>query len=468
MLQITYMSTLTLVLSFALILVLAIVYVKYLIDNNWKSKINLQYIDRQIHIQLEQQFNTINQLLDEERNLHNATRSDLATKLQEIRGLEDKMEFRVKELQRMKEESRMDFENLANRILEEKSEKFTLQNKIQMEVVLNPLKEKISDFQSNLQNQINEESKSRVALKEQIEMLRVLNQRISLEANQLASAIKGDKKMQGDWGEVQLDMILQRSGLENGVHYTSQHSSKDDSGNQKRPDFVIYLPDGKCLIIDSKVSMNAYEKYYHEEDENERALHLKMHISNLRNHIKSLSGKGYESLPNLKSPEYVLMFIPLEPAFSVALREDSKLFMDALDNNIVMVTTSTLIATMRTVYHIWRQEKQNQNAALIAKESGLLYDKFVGFVEDLKKVGSKLDDADRSYKDAMGKLTDSTRKGDTVIGRVERIKKLGAKTNKSIPLDLLAQIEEDVEEEVGILDERHIEDKVGSGEMEGN
>lgn len=436
------MSTTVLILSFLIVLLLVLSFFKYLWDTKWKNKILTQYIDKNIYQQLENQLIIISQTLDLERANHNETKTDLATKQQEIKGLHDMMDFQMKEVNRVKEESRRDFENLANKILEEKSEKFTQQNKLNMEVVLGPLKEKISDFQSKLQNQITDESKSRVELKTQIEMLRELNQRISTEANQLASAIKGDKKMQGDWGEVQLDMILQRSGLEEGIHYTTQFSQKDDSGSNKRPDFIIHLPEGKSLIIDSKVSLSAYERYFQAEDEKERANQLKLHIASLRSHIRDLSSKEYEYLPNLKSPEYVLMFIPLEPAFSAALKEDNKLFMDALDNNIVLVTTSTLIATMRTVYHIWRQEKQNQNAALIAKESGLLYDKFVGFIEDMKRIGSKIVEADKAYQDAMGKLTESSRKGDTVIGRAERVKKLGAKTSKSLPAELLAQIEE--------------------------
>jgi len=272
--------------------------------------------------------------------------------------------------------------------------------------------------------------------------LKVLNLQLSGDAQNLASALKGDSKTQGDWGEFQLELLLEKAGLLKGTHYYTQPSFKDENGSDKRPDFIIQLPEGKHLIVDSKVSLTAYEKYFNAEDASKKSKFLKEHVDSIRGHIKDLSGKNYQHLYQINSPDYLLLFVPIEPAFAAALLHDSKLFLYALDNNIVIVTTSTLLATMRTVSYIWRQERQKKNVLEIARQSGLLYDKFVGFVEDLQDMGQRLDQAQASYHGAMNKLSDSKKYGDTLIGRAEKIKELGAKATKSLPEEFLEEEED--------------------------
>ncbi|MEO1623830.1 MAG: DNA recombination protein RmuC, partial [Bacteroidota bacterium] len=271
----------------------------------------------------------------------------------------------------------------------------------------------------------------------EIEQLRHLNLQLSQDANNLVSALKGESKTQGDWGEIQLETLLEKAGLHKGIHYQTQLSFRDSNGRQKRPDCIINLPEGKHLVIDSKVSLVAYERYYNCEDEQERLQHLKAHTESLRQHIKDLSSKNYQQLYQIHSPDYLLLFVPIEPAFSLALATDHRLFLDALDKNIVVVTTSTLLATMRTVSFIWKQEKQKKSVLEIARQSGMLYDKFVKFVEDLQAIGQKLDSARLSYDAAMHKLREGRRHGDTLIGRAQKIKELGAKASRSLPNELI-------------------------------
>ncbi len=282
-----------------------------------------------------------------------------------------------------------------------------------------------------------ENTKQRITLSEEIRHLRHLNEQLSQDANQLVSALKGDSKFQGDWGEFQLEVLLEKSGLEKGIHFVTQSSFKDNAGRQKRPDFIINLPENKNLIIDSKVSLKAYEAYFNCEVEEEQATYLKAHLDSLRSHIRDLSSKNYQRLYQINSPDYLLMFVPIEPALSLALQEDKSLFLDALDRNIVIVTSSTLLATMRTVSYIWKQDKQKKSVLEIARQSGLLYDKFVGFVTDLQEIGKKLDDARGAYDGAMNKLHTSKKYGDTILGRAKRIKELGANASKELPSDLL-------------------------------
>ncbi|MFT5166973.1 MAG: DNA recombination protein RmuC, partial [Saprospiraceae bacterium] len=226
------------------------------------------------------------------------------------------------------------------------------------------------------------------------------------------------------------------------VHYQTQSSFKDHEGRDKRPDFIINLPESKHLVIDSKVSLVAYERYYNEPEDKKRKKHLKAHVDSVKKHIKDLSSKNYQQLYQINSPDYLLLFVPIEAAFSLAITEEKKIFIDALEKNIVIVTTSTLLATMRTVSYIWKQERQKKSVLEIARQSGLLYDKFCNFVEDLKAIGHKLTSAQSSYHDAMNKLTDGKRMGDTLIGRAEKIKQLGAKTSKQLPKELVDIVEE--------------------------
>jgi DNA recombination protein RmuC len=281
-----------------------------------------------------------------------------------------------------------------------------------------------------------EETREKSGLKKEIEQLHSLNLQLSRDANNLASALKGQNKTQGDWGEAQLQVLLENSGLQKGVHFTTQVTYQDQAGASKRPDFVIQLPDNKQLIIDSKVSLTAFERFYNDPDTTQKEKHLKAHIESIRAHVNDLSGKNYQNLPEINSPDYLLLFIPLESALTAATQADARLFSDALDRNIVLVTTSSLLATMRTVAHLWKQEKQNRSVQEIARQSGLLYDKFVTFVDDLRTIGTRLDQAHQAYGDAMNKLSSATRPGDTLIGKAEKIRELGAKATKMLPGDM--------------------------------
>lgn len=326
------------------------------------------------------------------------------------------------------------FENLANKILDEKSRKFTDQNKTSLSELLNPLKERIHAFEERVEKSSKENNLWNATLKEQIAGLKELNMQITHEAEKLTKALKGDSKVQGDWGEIQLERILEKAGLEKEVHFSTQGSIRDEEGNLKRPDFIVNLPEDKHLIIDSKVSLTAYERFVGEDNEEKRAAYLKQHLASVRDKIKDLGEKSYQDLYGLNAPDYVMMFIPVEPAFHLAVQQDDGLYSYALEKNIILVTTSTLLAVMRTVAFIWRQDNQNKHVMEIARVGGTLYDKFEGFTQDLIRVGNSLDSTKKSYQEAMNKLTEG--KGN-LISQTERLKELGAKAKKSIDPRLL-------------------------------
>lgn len=399
------------------------------------------YVHRKVYENLHEQAELLRYDMKEKEDDCIALEKSLAARERDILYLEEKINTWQHDFEMLQNKAHTEFENIANRLLEEKSKKFTYQNEQKLNVLLHPLREKIREFGHDIERRFTEEAKDKVSLKKEIEQLRYLNQQLSTDAQHLAAALKGDPKIQGNWGELQLELLLEKAGLQRGMHFEAQPSFKDSNGQDKRPDFIIYLPDKKHLIVDSKVSLIAYERFYNEENEDLRAGYLRDHIASIRNHIRDLSGKNYQHLYQIHSPDYLLMFIPIEPAFAVALQSDSRLFLDALEKNIVLVTNSTLMATMRTVSFIWRQERQNRNVLEIARQSGLLYDKFVNFVEDLKEVGARLDQAQTTWQGAMNKLSQSKRYGDTLVGRAQRIKELGAKATKTLPLDLLNEEE---------------------------
>ena len=407
-----------------------------------RSSLERDYVSRALFNNLQEQadhhYNNYQQKLAEERGLQ-----DQLTRLQvEFDQLDKQLSGQQEEMLRLQAESRVHFERVANQLLEEKSERFSIQNAKQLQQILNPLQERIQNFEQQVERRFLEETRDRVSLKEEIKHLRALNNQLSTDANNLAGALRGDSKSQGDWGEWQLEGLLKASGLESGIHYRSQASFADLEGNQKRPDFIINLPDDKHLIVDSKVSLTAYERYCSSPEEApERAAHLRNHCQSLRRHYKDLSRKNYTQLYQINSPDYLLLFVPIEPAFSLALRHDQQLFLDALDERVVMVTSSTLLATLRTVSYIWKQEKQKQHVLDIARQSGMLYDKFVGFVSDMQEIGKRLDQTQRSYHAALNKLSDSKRYGDTLVGRAERLRKLGAKAQKRLPKELVYEEE---------------------------
>jgi len=349
-------------------------------------------------------------------------------------NLQNKLDEQKSEIEKLQEKFTKEFENLANKILEEKSTKFTSQNKENIDQILRPLNEKIKDFEKKVEDVYVNESKDRAGLRAQILELTKLNQQVSTEANNLTNALKGQSKTQGNWGEFILESILEKSGLVKGREYLVQESMTAESGKRFQPDVLVKLPEDKTIVVDSKVTLTAYEKYSSAENDEDRSAALREHIISIRNHIKGLSGKNYQNLYAIKSLDFVLMFMPIEPAFSLAVQYDSAIFNDAFEKNIVIVSPSTLLATLRTIASIWRQENQNKNALEIARQSGAMYDKFVGFVEDLISVGKKIDDAKGSYTDAMKKLHEGS---GNLVSRTEKIKALGAKASKSLPQSLL-------------------------------
>ncbi len=395
------------------------------------------YVRRELYEQLERTADLLRDDLGEkEADLRRQT-AELARKEERILALEEQVRSRKEQLLELQRQNEQTFENLANKLLEEKSRRFVQSNREQMDALLNPLREKIREFGESIQKKFEADARDKHLLKASIEQLQQLNGRLSEDANRLAKALTGDNKTQGDWGEYQLEMLLQKAGLEKEVHYSAQNSFKDEDGRHKRPDFVIHLPEGKELIIDCKVSLTSYERYFGAEDEQERKRHLREHLLSLKQHIRSLGQKNYQQLYGIRSPDYVLLYLPVEGAFALAQQADAELFVKALDNNIVLVSPTTLLATMRTVAYIWKQEKQKKSVEEIVRQSGLLYDRFVSFVNDLKEIGQRLDGAQLAYDKAMRKLTTGKRPGDTLIGRAEKIRKMGANASKKLPPDLL-------------------------------
>lgn len=401
------------------------------------TQLQIGYVAKEIHESLQNQADMLREDMKEKEESIIVLEKALAGRERDLLYLEEKLVHWQRDIETLQGRAHLEFENIANRILEEKSKKFTDQNEKQLNDLLHPLREKIKDFGQDIDRRFTDEAKDKVSLKKEIESLRELNMQLSTDAQHLASALKGDSKVQGDWGELQLELLLEKSGLQKGIHFTVQPTYKDENGQHKRPDFVIHLPEGKHLVVDSKVSLKAYELFFNAESEELRAGHLKSHLDSLRNHIRELGSKNYQLLYQINSPDYLLLFVPIEPAFSLALQHDSKLFLEALEKNIVLVTTTTLMATMRTVSFIWRQERQKKNVLEIARQSGLLYDKFVSFVDDLQEIGLRLNQARNAWDGAMNKMSDSKRFGDTLIGRAQKIKELGAKTSKRLPADLL-------------------------------
>lgn len=338
------------------------------------------------------------------------------------------------EVEQLQNKFTKEFENLANKILEEKSVKFTEQNKSNIANLLSPLQDKILHFEKKVEDTHKESIDYHAALRQQILGLRDMNEQMSRETLNLTKALKGDNKLQGNWGELVLERVLEKSGLEKGREYDIQKSFSNEDGQRLLPDVIIHLPDGKKMIVDSKVSLTAYEKCVNEEESALKSLYLKEHLNSIKRHVEQLGNKNYHELYQMESPDFVLLFIPIEPAFAMALNEDSTLYNRAFEKNIIIVTPSTLLATLRTIDSMWTNQKQQEHAYEIARQAGALYDKFEGFVTDLIKVGKRIDDSRNDYQSAMNKLTDG--KGN-LISSVERLKKMGAKAKKQLPENLL-------------------------------
>jgi DNA recombination protein RmuC len=350
----------------------------------------------------------------------------LATSHANETNLHHRLSEQKLEIANMKQQFTLEFENLANRIFEEKAVKFSQQNQLNLSSLLNPLGEKIKDFERKVEEVYNLEGKERATLKEQIRALTELNQQMSTETKNLTLALKGDSKTQGNWGEMILESILQKSGLVKNREYMLQVSLSTEIGKRYQPDVIVNLPDNKVLIIDSKVSLTAYERFISSEDDGGRNLARKEHALSFKNHIKNLSAKNYQSLYQIKSLDFVLMFIPIESAFALAIQDNNELFEEALSNNIVLVCPTTLLATMRTVASLWRSEKSAQNAHEIARIGGELYDRLVGFLDSMELVDGAIRNTHNKYHDALTKLNGN--KG--IIKSAAKLKDLGARTNK--------------------------------------
>ncbi len=345
-----------------------------------------------------------------------------------VESLSEKLALERNEQQNIREAFRKEFEAISNKLLNENAKHFKEQSSEGLEKILDPLRENLKDFKSRLEETYSETGKQNAVLKDQIS-------RITTEAANLARALKGDVKVLGNWGEQRLDQILEKSGLQLGVHYDRQQSATDVEEDQRRfLDVIVKLPDGKHLIIDSKVSLTNYEAHLNAEDDTARAVQLQKHIECIRKHVKDLAGKRYQHLYGISSPDFVLMYIPLEAAFFAAVAHEPDLFADALDKNVVLITNSTLLATLRTVSSVWRLAAQQKNAADIAVRGGQLYDKFAGFIDDLQRVGAALGEGQKQYDDAMKKLSQGR---GNLVWQTEELKRLGAKASKSLPTPLL-------------------------------
>ena len=350
-------------------------------------------------------------------------------------------EEKLKLLAEAKQQLTLEFETLAQKILEEKSERFTKQNQTNIETTLNPLREQLTEFRKRVEDVYDKDSKDRTSLRAELSHLQNLNQRIGEEALNLTRALKGDNKTQGNWGEVVLERVLEESGLRKGHEYETQVALRSDEGQRRNPDVIVHLPDNKDIVIDAKVTLIAYERYCNAATEAERDIALRQHIAAVRGHIDGLSLKQYENLTGVRSLDFVLIFIPIEAAFLAAFEHDASVFREAYEKNIIVVSPTTLLATLRTVQTIWRYERQNANAERIANEAGKLHDQFAGLLQSLQDIGRYLDKSRDAYEQTVDRFS---RGRGNLVKRVNDLARLGAKTKKSLPPELLESAEDDM------------------------
>ena len=384
-----------------------------------------------------------NALLKEESNAKTQQITDLSIECERLKSdnanNEAKLSAQKEEISNLRDELNKEFKILANEIFEEKTRKFSQLNEEKLQSILNPLKENINKFEKKIDETYNNETREKTALKKELEHIININRQMSDDAQKLTNALKGDKKLQGNWGEMQLEQILEKSGLERNLHYVRQEYFADDEGNKLIPDYVINLPQDKHYIIDSKVSLVNYERSFNADSDEDRLLYLNEHIKDIKKHIDLLSRKNYHQLTN--TPDFVFMYFAFESALFSALQHDNTLFDYAFKKNIILVSTTTLLASLRTVSFIWTQENQRKYALEIAKQGGQLYDKFVGFIDNMVKVGRSLDTAKSTYQDAMHQLVKHNANGSynagTIVGQAEVLKNLGATVSKQIPKNIL-------------------------------
>ncbi|MCW2119605.1 DNA recombination protein RmuC [Flavobacterium sp. 7A] len=447
-------TTFSLLLTFVIALALGFIIGKLLSGsstNAEKSSFNQQLIGLQSQLELVKEQRMSDQANFEQQRKDNQNEKEqlrndketlviqLSKKEADFDNLWERNKEQKQEVEQLQEKFTKEFENLANKILEEKSTKFTEQNNENMKNILSPLQDKIQLFEKKVEDTHKESIDYHAALRQQILGLREMNLQMSKETLNLTKALKGDSKIQGNWGELVLERVLEKSGLEKGREYEVQQSFTAEGGNRVFPDVVINLPDGKKMIVDSKVSLTSYERYINEEDDELKVSYLKEHVNSINRHVAQLGNKNYQDLYQIESPDFVLLFIPIEPAFAMALNEDTTLYNKAFEKNIVIVTPATLLATLRTIDSMWTNQKQQENAFEIARQAGALYDKFEGFVTDLIRIGKKLEETKTEYNGAMNKLVEG--KGN-LITSVEKLKKMGAKAKKSLPDSVLARADQ--------------------------
>ena len=440
---ISLIAIITLILGFVIGYLLSKLKTKQLINDLDKelttNKVNISALNNQksnIEVRLTQKNNEVEEIRREKEFLN----IELARKNEELKNLQLKLNDNKEEVEKLQDKFTKEFENLANKILDEKSTKFTAQNKENIQNILNPLQEKIKTFEKKVDDSQKESISMHSALKEQLLGLKELNSQMSKETINLTKALKGDSKIQGNWGELVLERVLEKSGLEKDREYYVQQSFTNDEGARVLPDVVIHLPDNKKMIVDSKVSLTAYEQFVNTDDEQEKERYLKEHLNSLKRHVEQLSEKKYEDLYKIASPDFVLLFVPIEPAFAVALNFDNTLYNKAFEKNIVIVTPTTLLATLRTIDTMWNNEKQQRNAIEIARQAGALYDKFDGLLKDLIGIGKKIDASKADYNLAMNKLVDGR---GNLITSVEKLKKMGAKAKKSLPQNIIERAQDE-------------------------
>lgn len=431
-------ETVITLITFILALAIGIFLGKQLFSSHSKTeKASLEEKINGLHSQIEQLKSQINQVVQERESIRgekDALMIQLSKKETDFENLWERNKEQKQEVEQLQEKFTKEFENLANKILEEKTTKFTEQNKENLKNILTPLQDKIQLFEKKVEDTHKESIDYHAALRQQILGLREMNEQMSKETLNLTKALKGDSKMQGNWGELVLERVLEKSGLEKDREYFVQQSFVTEEGNRVFPDVIINLPDGKKMIVDSKVALTSYERYINEEDDETKAQYLKEHVASINRHVQDLGNKNYQDLYQMESPDFVLLFIPIESAFAIALNEDTSLYNKAFEKNIVIVTPSTLLATLRTIDSMWTNQKQQENALEIARQAGALYDKFEGFVSDLVKIGKKMDEAKVEYQGAMNKLVEG--KGN-LVNSVEKLKKMGAKAKKALPENIL-------------------------------
>ncbi len=398
------------------------------------EKEKLIYADRKQSLQNEKE--ELVQLIQQLRTENSIQSQQLARAEADFGNLQEKLSSQRKEMEALQQKFTTEFENIATKILKQNTLDFSATHQQNISELLNPLKEKILTFEKKVEDTYEKGLKDQTDLKAELKKLHDLNLKISDEAHNLTKALKGDIKKQGNWGEVILERILERSGLTEGREYKKQESFTDDHGQRFQPDVVVHLPDQKHIIIDSKVSLVAYERLVNSDNEKDHTQFAKEHLQSIRSHIKGLSDKHYQQSNSFNSPDFVLLFVPIESSFSIAVQEDQDLFAFAWESKVVIVSPSTLLATLRTIASIWQQENQTRNAQEIARQSGALYDKFVAFVGDMENIGKSIDNTRRTYDSALNKLYLGT---GNLVRRAENIRKLGAKTTKRLSSEKLSE-----------------------------